>query len=368
MKKSNYSKLNWSLQRDLAERKEHFKMFKAGRTWLFAGVTVLFFGSGIFFNQISIQADTSSESSSVVAKTSTVSKDSTQTTSKAASSSSIAEQSTSADKVKTSDSVNNRKEVQNTVTQSVSSSNNSESIGQSSAAIVVASKDKNLATNKLASSSSTESTVANRDLKKEDSTTSPTSEASKVAVSSTATSSLATNENERNASLTISYVDDDNAENVITTKKINGQVGDTNTYNVANDLSWTNIMSEVNSSKKKYVLATGQSGTVKYTLTADDSDNLLIHLQLANQTYQIQYVDQTTGKVINSSDSKLSVDGKPGSTINTTADYGLTLILKATNATNYLARPTADAPQTITLSPVSDVISLPVDTIINATI
>lgn len=79
MKKSNYSKLNWSLQRDLAERKEHFKMFKAGRTWLFAGVTVLFFGSGIFFNQISIQADTSSESSSVVAKTSTVSKDSTQT-------------------------------------------------------------------------------------------------------------------------------------------------------------------------------------------------------------------------------------------------------------------------------------------------
>lgn len=166
MKKSNYSKLNWSLQRDLAERKEHFKMFKAGRTWLFAGVTVLFFGSGIFFNQISIQADTSSESSSVVAKTSTVSKDSTQTTSKAASSSSIAEQSTSADKVKTSDSVNNRKEVQNTVTQSVSSSNNSESIGQSSAAIVVASKDKNMATNKLASSSSTESTVANRDLKK----------------------------------------------------------------------------------------------------------------------------------------------------------------------------------------------------------
>ncbi|GHC08497.1 hypothetical protein [Pediococcus parvulus] len=127
-------------------------------------------------------------------------------------------------------------------------------------------------------------------------------------------------------------------------------------------------MSEVNSSKKKYVLATGQSGTVKYTLTADDSDNLLIHLQLANQTYQIQYVDQTTGKVINSSDSKLSVDGKPGSTINTTADYGLELILKATNATNYLARPTADAPQTITLSPASDVISLPVDTIINATI
>ncbi|WP_427911087.1 KxYKxGKxW signal peptide domain-containing protein [Pediococcus parvulus] len=46
------------LLRDTSQSKEHFKMYKVRKTWLFAGITVLFFGTGIFFGHPSAYADT----------------------------------------------------------------------------------------------------------------------------------------------------------------------------------------------------------------------------------------------------------------------------------------------------------------------
>lgn len=46
------------LLRDTSQSKERFKMYKVRKTWLFAGITVLFFGTGIFFGHPSAYADT----------------------------------------------------------------------------------------------------------------------------------------------------------------------------------------------------------------------------------------------------------------------------------------------------------------------
>jgi len=50
------------LLHDSGRLKEHFKMYKVGRTWLFSGVTVLVFGAATFFDLPSIKADTTAAS------------------------------------------------------------------------------------------------------------------------------------------------------------------------------------------------------------------------------------------------------------------------------------------------------------------
>ncbi|WP_412990119.1 mucin-binding protein [Pediococcus siamensis] len=81
------------LLQDTAQRKEHFKMYKAGRNWLYAGITVLFFGSGMYFSTLSVNADTVSQSTSsteVVSSSIATSASDTSTPSSAASSSTSA--------------------------------------------------------------------------------------------------------------------------------------------------------------------------------------------------------------------------------------------------------------------------------------
>ena len=97
------------LLRDTSQSKEHFKMYKVRKTWLFAGITVLFFGTGIFFghpsayadtvtNESTIEASSNSASSSVASSESTSSAESSTTTSNtsSAASSTTATSSTSA--------------------------------------------------------------------------------------------------------------------------------------------------------------------------------------------------------------------------------------------------------------------------------
>lgn len=49
------------LLQDMGQSKEHFKMYKVRKSWLFAGITVLFFGTGIFFGHPMAYADTTAE-------------------------------------------------------------------------------------------------------------------------------------------------------------------------------------------------------------------------------------------------------------------------------------------------------------------
>ncbi|AVL01111.1 hypothetical protein PI20285_08940 [Pediococcus inopinatus] len=37
------------LLRSSVQQKEHYKMYKAGKSWLFAGITIIFFGAGVSF-------------------------------------------------------------------------------------------------------------------------------------------------------------------------------------------------------------------------------------------------------------------------------------------------------------------------------
>ncbi|GEA92211.1 hypothetical protein PDA01_01040 [Pediococcus damnosus] len=59
-------KKKMKLLRDSAQRTEHYKMYKIGRNWLFAGITILFFGAGISFGLPTANADTDLNSSSEV--------------------------------------------------------------------------------------------------------------------------------------------------------------------------------------------------------------------------------------------------------------------------------------------------------------
>ncbi|WP_439001718.1 MBG domain-containing protein [Pediococcus damnosus] len=59
-------KKKMKLLRDSAQRTEHYKMYKVGRNWLFAGITILFFGAGISFGLPTANADTDLNSSSEV--------------------------------------------------------------------------------------------------------------------------------------------------------------------------------------------------------------------------------------------------------------------------------------------------------------
>ncbi|MCV3328557.1 KxYKxGKxW signal peptide domain-containing protein, partial [Pediococcus ethanolidurans] len=39
------------------QSKEHFKMYKVAKTWVFAGITVLFFSSSLYFVNPEVKAD-----------------------------------------------------------------------------------------------------------------------------------------------------------------------------------------------------------------------------------------------------------------------------------------------------------------------
>lgn len=88
--------------------------------------------------------------------------------------------------------------------------------------------------------------------------------------------------------LTVSYVDDDSADKaVVSTDTVTGVTDGTGTYTVV--------------TPDKYVLSDGQSASVDYTFTTDDSDNVTIHLSHhktqseATTTRTVSYViDGTT--------------------------------------------------------------------------
>lgn len=52
------------LLQDTGQAKEHFKMYKVRKSWLFAGITVLFFGTGVFFGHPTAYAATEADTSS----------------------------------------------------------------------------------------------------------------------------------------------------------------------------------------------------------------------------------------------------------------------------------------------------------------
>ncbi|WP_057752148.1 KxYKxGKxW signal peptide domain-containing protein, partial [Pediococcus cellicola] len=103
---SQQNKKRQKLLQDSAQRKERFKMYKAGRNWFFAGITVLIFGAGVYLNSPVVSADTTADSSSSTALASSAASQSeatsqnnssaTNTTTKAAVASNSAETTSSA--------------------------------------------------------------------------------------------------------------------------------------------------------------------------------------------------------------------------------------------------------------------------------
>ncbi|MFD1317820.1 KxYKxGKxW signal peptide domain-containing protein [Loigolactobacillus zhaoyuanensis] len=72
------------------------------------------------------------------------------------------------------------------------------------------------------------------------------------------------------ATLTITYVDKDDADKEITTDTVNGTDGESGTYTVK--------------PQNNYQLATGQADSIPYTLNADDSDNITVELAHVHTT------------------------------------------------------------------------------------
>ncbi|GEL15135.1 KxYKxGKxW signal peptide domain-containing protein [Pediococcus cellicola] len=66
IKNNRLNKRMIKLQRDTAQKKEHYKMYKAGKNWLLAGITIMFFGMGVSFGVPTAKADTNLASSSEI--------------------------------------------------------------------------------------------------------------------------------------------------------------------------------------------------------------------------------------------------------------------------------------------------------------
>lgn len=45
------------LMHDSGQLKQHYKMYKAGRSWLYAGISLLTFGAGVMFSNLNVHAD-----------------------------------------------------------------------------------------------------------------------------------------------------------------------------------------------------------------------------------------------------------------------------------------------------------------------
>ncbi|MGX7023158.1 KxYKxGKxW signal peptide domain-containing protein, partial [Pediococcus ethanolidurans] len=73
---SRHNKQRQKLLYDTAQRKERFKMYKAGRNWLFAGITVLFFGTGVYMGPPEVSADSTVDTSSVAVTSSSAASES----------------------------------------------------------------------------------------------------------------------------------------------------------------------------------------------------------------------------------------------------------------------------------------------------
>jgi len=109
--------------------KEHYKMYKVGRRWVFAGITLMTFGSMVLFGSQDVNASTSemnNESSSSVANNSSVSNNESNTAVISSSSSSVQKTSSSDEK--------NEDSAGSSTTESGSSSNQSGSVVQNKAA------------------------------------------------------------------------------------------------------------------------------------------------------------------------------------------------------------------------------------------
>ncbi len=66
IKNNRLDKRMIKLQRDTAQKKEHYKMYKAGKNWFLAGITIVFFGMGVSFGVPTAKADTNLASSSEI--------------------------------------------------------------------------------------------------------------------------------------------------------------------------------------------------------------------------------------------------------------------------------------------------------------
>ncbi|MDV7720235.1 hypothetical protein GA840_10405 [Pediococcus ethanolidurans] len=152
---SRHNKQRQKLLYDTAQRKERFKMYKAGRNWLFAGITVLFFGTGVYMGPPEVSADSTVDTSSVTVASSSAASESSsslqssssensETTSAAASSDSTSSSATSsettnADSLATPNSSSNSQESSAASTSedsSVATSNASSSESDNSSAVL----------------------------------------------------------------------------------------------------------------------------------------------------------------------------------------------------------------------------------------
>lgn len=100
---------------------------------------------------------------------------------------------------------------------------------------------------------------------------------------------------------TVTYVDDDADGAVVNTAKIKGDPDSTGTYTVTVPVH--------------YALAENQSNSVPYTLTADDSDNITIHLVHAHatETIPVSYTVNFTNEDVTAPDGTLITKGMPTS-------------------------------------------------------
>ncbi|WP_344674801.1 mucin-binding protein [Pediococcus damnosus] len=96
----------------------------------------------------------------------------------------------------------------------------------------------------------------------------PTVAADRVATDANNTSSYNVYYTPNSENLDVTYVDDDNSGAIVATDNISGLMNGTGTY----------VTSTSGKVPAGYQLAKNQSGSVAYTFTADDTDNLTIHL------------------------------------------------------------------------------------------
>lgn len=147
------------LLRDTGQLTEHYKMYKAGKNWLFAGISLLTFGAGVAINQASVKADTvmadSSSEPATTATTNAASSSSVVTLKAASDSSATSDTTTSASSTSDTDSSAADTSSANDLSSAAATATNSNTSSSSAAAANTAAASDSSAVSSAASDETT---------------------------------------------------------------------------------------------------------------------------------------------------------------------------------------------------------------------
>ncbi|WP_056990391.1 lectin-like domain-containing protein [Liquorilactobacillus mali] len=269
-------------------KKIHYKMYKAGKRWLFAGIIVVSFGLGSSVAVTKVNADSTSTTGATASDNTSVAGTSQASTSTSgASSSSETAKSTETSESSNSDTTNATETSENTSSVATSATETSESTNSSSTSTAKTSESTSSAatTSEDASNSATNTSDSSSTTSSSQSSTTESTVDSNTATTASSTSSSSTSSSSTNSSSNSSAAVSSSTESTADTTTAGNAAATTSSDSNSVQVSYTTLLDQL---KANTVLASENDSFVEVT-----KDNFLDYFTLnGSATY-----DATTGIV-----------------------------------------------------------------------